>query len=93
MWNNLFISYQLENPERDQEAIAKAIDALGNSTQLHATCWYVNSPKNATEAGNHLGAVMEKNDILVVTNTSNDSAIWHNLEEKKEIRIKQNWKR
>ena len=93
MWNNLFISYQLNNPETNQEAIAKAIDALGNSTQLHSTCWYVNSPKNASEAGNFLGRVLDKADVLIVTNTSNDSAIWHNLSDKQEIRIKQNWKR
>lgn len=93
MWNNLFISYQLNDPEQNQEAIAKAIDTLGNSTQLHDTCWYVNSPKNASEAGSLLGRVLDEADILIVTNTSSDSAIWHNLNEKQEIRIKQNWKR
>lgn len=93
MWNNLFISYQLADPDANHEAVAKAIDALGNSTQLHNTCWYVNSPRNAAEAGKHLTSVLSEEDILIVTNTTNDSAIWHNLEEKREIRVKQNWMR
>ncbi|MES9938907.1 MAG: hypothetical protein ABW121_00050 [Candidatus Thiodiazotropha sp. 6PLUC7] len=93
MWNNLFISYELKNSEQDQEKINKAIQSLGNSTQLHATCWYVNSPKDATEAASLVGSFFDENDILVVANTSTDSATWKNLEEKREVRVTQNWKR
>ncbi|MGD8914935.1 MAG: hypothetical protein PVJ68_19700 [Candidatus Thiodiazotropha sp.] len=93
MWNNLFISYELKNSEQDPTDLNKAIESLGNSTQLHETCWYVNSPKNATEAASLVGSFIEEDDILVVANTSTDSATWKNLEEKREIRVKQNWKR
>lgn len=93
MWNNLFITYELKNAEQDPTNLNKAIESLGNSTQLHETCWYVNSPKNATEAANLIGSFIEEDDILVVANTSTDSATWKNLEEKREIRVKQNWKR
>jgi hypothetical protein len=93
MWNNLFISYELKNAEHNQDELNEAIQSLGNSTQLHGTCWYVNSPKNASEATNLIGSFIEEDDILIVANTSTDSATWKNLEDKREIRIIQNWKR
>jgi hypothetical protein len=93
MWNNLFITYELKNSDQDPTKLNKAIESLGNSTQLHEACWYVNSPKNATEAASLIGSFIEEDDILVVANTTTDSATWKNLEEKREIRIKQNWKR
>ncbi|MCU7934084.1 MAG: hypothetical protein KZQ99_04285 [Candidatus Thiodiazotropha sp. (ex Dulcina madagascariensis)] len=93
MWNNLFITFELTDPEQNQPDVFKAIESLGNSTRLHTTCWYVNSPRSASEAVGHIGSAMSEEDILVVTDTSNDSATWHNLNEKQEIRIKQNWKR
>ncbi|MES9851117.1 MAG: hypothetical protein ABW170_04715 [Candidatus Thiodiazotropha sp. L084R] len=76
MWNNLFISYELKSSEQDQDKINKAIQSLGNSTQLHTTCWYVNSPKNATEAASLVGSFFDDDDVLVVANTSTDSATW-----------------
>ncbi|MCU7923124.1 MAG: hypothetical protein KZQ88_10565 [Candidatus Thiodiazotropha sp. (ex Dulcina madagascariensis)] len=93
MWNNLFITFELTDPEQNQSNVFKAIESLGNSTRLHTTCWYVNSPRSASEAAGHIGSVMSEEDILVVTDTSNDSATWHNLNEKQEVRIKQNWER
>jgi hypothetical protein len=93
MWNNLFISFELKNPEQNLDKLNKAIESLGNSTQLHTTCWYVNSPKKASEATSLIGQLIGQDDILVVTNTSTDSVSWKNLEQKREIRVVQNWKR
>ncbi|WP_071932410.1 hypothetical protein [Candidatus Thiodiazotropha endoloripes] len=93
MWNNLFISYEINNSEVDQSKLTSAIESLGNSTQLHENCWYVNSPKNASEAADLMNRVVSEDDIVIVANTTTDSATWLNLEEKREIRLKQNWKR
>jgi hypothetical protein len=93
MWNNLFISYETKNTEQDQTKLIKAIESLGNSTQLHAHCWYVNSPKNASEAATLVNRFIGEEDIVVVANTTTDSATWLNLEDKREVRVKQNWKR
>ncbi|ODB95157.1 hypothetical protein A3197_17505 [Candidatus Thiodiazotropha endoloripes] len=93
MWNNLFISYEINNSELDQSKLTSAIESLGNSTQIHENCWYVNSPKNASEAADLMNRVVSEDDIVIVANTTTDSATWLNLEEKREIRLKQNWKR
>lgn len=93
MWNNLFISYEIKNSEQDRSKLTSAIESLGNSTQLHDNCWYVNSPKNATEAADLVNRFIGEGDIVIVANTTTDSATWLNLEEKREVRVKQNWKR
>lgn len=90
--NNLFITYQLTEPEAHQAKVLKAIQALGNSTQLHASCWYVNSSHTASSAAERIGGAMHPKDILVIADTTNNSSIWHNLSEAQAIRVKQNWK-
>jgi len=50
--NNLFISYQLDEAEKNLEQVDKAIASLGNSTKLHNGCWYVNSPENVDASNN-----------------------------------------
>jgi len=92
MWTNLFLSYELKNAATDCEKIDKAIQQLGNSTKLHASCWYVNSEHSADEAVKRIGRLLTQDDILIVIDSSNDVCSWFNLEEKRQIRVKQNWK-
>jgi hypothetical protein len=90
--NNLFISYELNDSKENLENIDKAIQALGNSTKLHNSCWYVNSPENAENAIKHISRFLTDQDVLIVSDTSNDETTWFNLEEKLEQRVRQNWK-
>lgn len=90
--NNLFISYKLNDTSLNLERLDKTIASLGNSTKLHDTCWYVNSPQNASEAMKHISQNLTDKDILIVSDTSNNESTWFNLEDKRAQRVRQNWK-
>jgi hypothetical protein len=90
--NNLFISYQLNESEKNLEQVDKAIESLGNSTKLHNNCWYVNSPENAADAIKRVSRFLTEEDTLVVSDASNNETTWFNLEDKRAQRVRQNWK-
>lgn len=90
--NNLFISYKLNDTSLNLERLDKAIATLGNSTKLHDTCWYVNSPQTASEAIKRISPNLTDKDILIVSDTSNNESTWFNLEDKRAQRVRQNWK-
>jgi len=92
MWNNLIISYELVESSADQSELTKAIQDLGNCTKLHSTCWYVCSPHSASLAAKRLSAVLNKRDILIIADTTNDSSVWHNLTPTQSMRVRQNWR-
>lgn len=88
--NNLFFSYEAKSENEDQ--ISKAIESLGNSTKLHTSCWYVNSKASAEEALKVIARFLTEEDTLVISDTTNNTSAWFNIEEKREIRVKQNWR-
>ena len=89
--NNLFITYQLTEEGEHKDELEKAVASMGNSTQLHATCWYVNSEHDTAKAIKYLSGFLSKEDILIVVDTSNEKSVWFNLDEKRAQRITQNW--
>lgn len=90
--NNLFISYELSDAEKNIESVDKAIESLGNSTKLHQTFWYVNSPENAEKAIKRISRFLSKDDKLVICDASNNETTWFNLDDKRSQRVRQNWK-
>lgn len=89
--SNLFISYQINDTEQDYELLKRAINTIGNMTQIHDTCWYVNSQMSAEDAIKRLGSVILKDSLLLVVDASNNLAHWIGVEPNKANRIKQNW--
>ncbi len=89
--NNLFISFELNDIEDNITTVEKAIESLGNSTKLHNSCWYVNSPENVDDAIKRISKFLKKEDTLIISDTSNDASTWFNLEENRARRIRQNW--
>lgn len=90
--NNLFISYELSDTEKNLEPVDKAIESLGNSTKLHSGCWYVNSPENVADAIKRISQFLTDEDTLIVSDSSNDETTWFNLEDNRAQRVRQNWK-
>ena len=81
MANNLFISYDLTDPDKNFEAVAEAIQKLGDWGQIHPTLWYVRSEYTAEQATQMVWTVMQAGeDILTVIDTSNNSANWQNVD-------------
>lgn len=90
--NNLFISFQLNNPDTNNDTIEQFVASLGNSTNLFSGCWYVNSPLSASDAIKKISRLLSKEDVLVIADTNNNEGTWFNLEEKRAQRIRQNWR-
>lgn len=89
--SNLFISYQINDENQDYDLLKKVINTLGNMTQLHDTCWYVNSHVSAEEATKRIGSAVMKDATLVVVDASNNTTHWIGLDDPKATRVRQNW--
>ena len=89
--SNLFISYQINDENQDYDRLKKVINSLGNMTQLHDTCWYVNSTVNGEEAVKRVGSAILKDAVLVIVDATNNTSHWIGLDEPKEVRVRQNW--
>ncbi len=91
MANNLFISYDLNSPGKDYEAVIQRIKSLGNWAKVQKSFWYVNSTLTCAQAASQVWAVMDANDSLIVVDASNNEASWYNLSKEVEDYIKGKW--
>lgn len=93
MANNLHISYDLNDPGKNYDAVIKAIKELGNWVKVHKSFWYVNSQYSAGQAVNHIWKKMDRNDTVYVVDATNNSAAWENLSDDVKSSIRNYWKR
>lgn len=91
MANNLFISYDLYSPGQDYSRVIEAIQSLGTWAKVHKSLWYVKSNLSAEQAATKVWAVMDKNDTLIVMNSTVNDAYWYNLQPEVQKLIQQNW--
>lgn len=89
MANNLFVSYDLIAPDKNYEAVTKAVKALGSWAKVHKSFWYVKSEFNAAQARDHLKKHIDANDKIIVIN-ANDAA-WNQLPDKVAEHIRSKW--
>lgn len=93
MANNLFISYDLNSPRQDYDAVISTIQSLGNWAKVHKSLWYVNSNYSAARAAELVWRKMDRNDQLIVIDTTNNNANWYNLSDEVSGHIRQHWQR
>jgi cytochrome c556 len=91
MANNLFVSYDLHAPDKNYDAVIKAIKELGSWAKVHYSYFYVKSDHTASEACNHVWKSMDKNDRVIVVDAKNNTAAWQNLPDDVSAFIKANW--
>lgn len=91
MANNLFISYDLYAPGQAYNKVIEAIKSHGNWAKVHKSLWYLKSNSTAEKIANDIWSVMDKNDTLIVIDTSNGTAYWFNVSQKVSDFLKQNW--
>lgn len=89
--NNLFVSYDLMQQGQHYEAVIAEIKKLGSWAKVNYSLWYVNSQLSASEAAKRVWAVMDSNDKLIVIDSTNNNATWHNLTEEVSNHIKDQW--
>lgn len=91
MANNLHVSYDLYAPDKNYEAVIKAVKSLGLWAKIHKSYWYVNSPHSAREAVDIVWAAMDGNDTVYIVNATNNSAAWENIPDASSIFIRDQW--
>ena len=80
MANNLFISYDLSDPDNTFDKLAAEIQKLGDWAQVQPTIWFVKSQFTSEQAVNLLWPSMIAGaDSLVVIDASNNTANWQNV--------------
>ena len=89
--NNLFISYDLNQPGQRYNEISEAIKSLGSWARVHKSFWYVKSTHTASQAANIVWKVMDNNDTLIVVDSTNNNAAWHNVSDEVSNHIQNKW--
>lgn len=80
MANNLFISYDMADPDQTFDKVVSAIEKLGDWVQVQPTLWFVKSDYTAEQAASLLWpAFNPPDDSLIVIDASANSANWQNI--------------
>ncbi len=80
MANNLFVSYDLSDPDKSFDKIAAEIQKLGDWAQVQPTLWFVKSQFTSEQAASLLWpALNQSDDSLIVIDASNNTANWQNI--------------
>jgi hypothetical protein len=90
--HNIFVSYDLFNPERGDERIQQTIEAFGCVwARISRTVFYLHGEVDANLVGTKIWAAMNMDDRLVVIDTTKNDARWYNIKpEVSEFMVK-NW--
>jgi hypothetical protein len=88
---NLFVSYDLADPDKNFEALAAEIQKLGTWGQMQPTLWYIHSRFSAEQASELLAKVITDNDSLVVIDASTNSVNWRNLADELTAPLEASW--
>jgi hypothetical protein len=91
MANNLHISYDLKDPDRNYAKIIAAIQQLGSWAKIHYSYWYVDSNLTAAQALNILMKVTDSDDSIYVVDATNNTAACNNISIEASNFIKNRW--
>lgn len=91
MGNNLMLSYDLSQPNRNYSSLIELIKTLGSWAHVHGSVWYVNSSLTASTARDRLVRVLDQDDSIIVFDASNNDAAWQNLKPEVAALIMKQW--
>jgi hypothetical protein len=78
--NNLFISYDLSDPDSNFDAVAAEIQKLGDWAQVQPTLWFVKADCTSEQAASLIWPTMKAGaDSLLVIDASGNTANWQNI--------------
>lgn len=82
MSNNLFVSFQLADPQHSSALVLAGVEELGHSMPLFRSVWYVRSNLSAVEAAARLRDVLDGRDRLIVVDATNNEVAMMNVDER-----------
>ncbi len=91
MANNLHISYDLHQPDKNYDRIITAVKALGSWAKIHYSYWYVKSDLTADQARDAIKRAMDANDSVYVVDATNNNAAWSNIPPASSQFISEKW--
>lgn len=89
--HNLIISYDLNAPAKNYQAVADAIQMLGASARPLLSYWFVDSILTAKDAAKAVWAAMDQNDRLMVVDAKTNDAYWYNLSQTDSDFLQKRW--
>lgn len=80
MANSLFISCELQRPDKNYDRIVAAIESVGHPwTQVQFTLWYLKTTLSAGQIRDRIKPALDKNDQLIVIDATNNRMASINL--------------
>ena len=80
MANSLFISCELERPDKNYDRIVAAIQSVGEPwTQVQFTLWYLSTRLTPGQMRDRIKPALDKNDQLVIIDATNNRLASLNL--------------
>lgn len=93
MANNLIIYVKQGKDAADKNGVVEAIKAMGQSSRLHGSLWYVSSDKSAADALAAVKAVVGPTDTVFVADATNNAAEWVNAKGQDGKNVRKLWSR
>ena len=91
MANDLLISYDLYEPQKNYARLEAAIKLLGDPTRIHKSFWYVQSDRNGVAAMQVLKAASDASDRIVVIDTTNATFVYDHLNPEVHLPVRMEW--
>lgn len=91
MANNLHVSYDLNSPGQNYDAVIDRIKQLGSWAKIHYSFWYVDSTYTPTQAVDHIKPALDANDRVYVVDATNNVAAWNTLPQNVSDHIRNRW--
>lgn len=91
MPNNLFVSYDLHTPGQNYDKVIAEIKKHGSWAKVHYSLFYLRSDESARQVADAVWAVMDKNDSVIVVDSTNNNAAWQNLSDEVANFIRDKW--
>ena len=74
--NNIFISFSLQKPGKNQQQILERITQLGTWAPISKTTWYVSASISSKEAFYYMLGALETGDKICVFDSTGNQAVW-----------------
>ena len=72
----MFVSYDLSQPERNYEKVAKAIKECGHWAKVQKSFWYVRANMTMADVFAQIRKALDSDDKLIVVDVTNNNATW-----------------
>jgi hypothetical protein len=80
MANSVFVSFELQRPDKNYDRVSAALASIGDSyTQLQFTLWYLKTRLSASQVRDRLKPALDKGDRLFVIDATNNRTASMNL--------------